>query len=39
MNVLGIKDKASKDLFEERCMPFIILTLKLGIIVSFITTT
>ena len=39
MNVLGFKDKAQKDLFEERAMPFIILTLKMGIIISFITTT
>lgn len=39
MNLLGYKDKASKDRFEERCMPVIILALKMGIIISFITTT
>jgi len=39
MNVLGFKEKADKDLFEERAMPFIILCLKMGIIISFITTT
>ena len=39
MNVLGFKDKTKKEEFEERLMPFIILCLKMGIIISFITTT
>lgn len=39
MNVLGFKVKAEREQFEERVMPFVILTLKMGIIISFITTT
>lgn len=39
MNVLGFKNKAQKEQFEEKCMPAIILLLKMGIIISFITTT
>lgn len=39
MNVLGFKDKATKEKFEEKLMPAIILCLKMGIIISFITTT
>jgi hypothetical protein len=39
MNLLGYKDKESKEKFEERAMPFIIVILKMGIIISFITTT
>lgn len=38
-NLLAIKDKEQKERFEERIMPFIIVTLKMGIIISFITTT
>jgi len=39
LNLLQFKDKAQKEMFEERAMPIIIVTLKMGIIISFITTT
>jgi hypothetical protein len=39
MNVIPFKDKDVKEAFEEKAMCFIILVLKMGIIISFITTT
>lgn len=39
MNLLSFKDKEFKEKFEERAMPVIIVILKMGIIISFITTT
>ena len=37
--IIGFPDEADRDKFDEKCMPVLILILKMGIINSFITTT
>jgi hypothetical protein len=37
--MIGFRDEAERDKFDEKFMPILILVLKMGIINSFITTT
>jgi len=38
-HVLNFNTVAQKEAFDEQCMPLLILILKMGVIMSFITTT